>query len=400
MESGEIFVKSEKLRIYLVAFRVIALLLALIITGFNNTSESVAVLKHMIPSGIVFQVLTSFMLIAYHFLASVIFLKYFSNKTNLTFLMVFDCLTGLICCACFGSIYLLLALALPVLEAAFGDLPWTVLLTIAGVICVIIIALEFALIGMSVPSGAPDEAPAAGQMFIRDAKQAYLSQSVVLTISFIISVVWGYLISLKLEAEKVFLYQQAQEEQNRIIEDTVLDKETIQGLSNALIAKEIEIEKYRDKVTEAQEELEKNYKKYHDQKNQYIAQGELFREKEQELNQIFEKKALKMEQDVLEYKKQSDKSKSLLEMSVELNKSLNLQEAYVSVIEHLLKLIPVQTCIIFMLDTVEGRTELFAEMVYSPYSDFFRNFSVRIGEGLPGLVAERQKAMIVDGGST
>lgn len=399
MDASEVFVKSEKLRNFLTGFRFIALLLALIVTGFNNPEESTAVLKNVLPSIVnnkmALQVITTLMLLAYHFLAGIFFLKYHSNKTNITLLLVLDCIAGLICCACFGSSYLLLAIAIPVLESAFGDLPWPIILTITGVLYIIIVAVEFVgIMGLTFPTDDPN----AGKMLIKDAKRAYLSQSLVFMVSFIISSVWAYLVSLQLEAEKVYLYQQAQEEKNAIIEDTLHDKETIQGLSNALISKDLDIEKYRNRVAETQEELEKHYKKYHDQKNQSIAQSELFREKENELNQLFEKRTLKMEQDVLEYKKQSDKSKELLGISVELNKSLNLQEAYVSVIEHMLKLIPVQTCIIFMLDTVEGHTELFAEMVYSPYSDFFRNFSVRIGEGLPGLVAERQKTMIVDGG--
>ncbi len=394
MEPAEVFVKSEKLRAYVVAFRGLALILGLVITALAGNTDSVTVFKLPMSGGL--SVVLSIGLVMYHILASFWFLKFHSNKTNLTLLIVSDCCVGLLTCAVLGSGYLLLALAVPVLEAAFGDYPWLILLIVLGIFFMVIVMIEFVgIMNIAVPQDDPE----AGRMLIKDARRGLLIQSLIFFATYVISTVWAYSVSLQIEAEKVFLYKQGQEEKTLIIEDTLHDKETIQGLSNALIEKEVEIEKCRSKLAEAQEELEKNYKKYHDQKNHNAAQSELFREKENEINQLFEKRSQKMEMDVAEYKKQSEKARALLEISVELNKSLNLQEAYVSVIENFLKLIPVQTCIIFMLDTIDGRTEIFAEMVYSPYSDFFRNFSVRIGEGLPGLVAERQKTIIVDSGS-
>ncbi len=394
MDSSEGFIKSDKLRGYIIGFRFFALFLGLILTAFNNPSEITAIVKFPLGGGMHY-VLPLF-LILYHCLAALWFWKFHASKANMVILILSDVISGFLTCTLLGSSYLLLAIALPVIESAYSDFPWMIILIALSILaCILTIVEYFGIMNIVVPQDDPE----AGKIALKTAKSKMLLRTSLFFVFSTVSSLWAYLVALRLEAEKVFLYKQSQEEKNLIVEDTLHDKETIQGLSNALIEKENEIEKYKSKMTETRDELEKNYKKYHDQKNQYIAQSELFREKENEINQIFEKRSKKMEQDVLEYKKQSDKARSLLGLSIEINKSLNLQEVYVLIIENCIKLIPVQTCIIFILDTVEGHTQIFAEMVYSPYSDFFRNFSLRMGEGLPGIVAEKQRSIIVDSGS-
>ncbi|MEW6279305.1 MAG: sensor domain-containing diguanylate cyclase, partial [Candidatus Eremiobacterota bacterium] len=62
------------------------------------------------------------------------------------------------------------------------------------------------------------------------------------------------------------------------------------------------------------------------------------------------------------------------------------------------ELLPSQTCVIFLLDEVNGHKELFAEVAASPYTDMFRNVTLQLNEGAPGFSLSRRKAMKFDTG--
>ena len=213
---------------------------------------------------------------------------------------------------------------------------------------------------------------------------------------FVVPIIWAYDVAVKIENEKNQIILKAQDAKKMIIEDTAKDKMTMQQLMNALSEKENAIEEYQNQIFRLKEEAEQNYRKYNEQKNQFATQNESFRAKENELTTSFDNKLKKVQQDNAELAMNLKKAENLISVTVDLNKSLNLQEAYVSVVEHLIKLVPVQTCILFMLDTVDKRTEIFAEMVYSPYSEYFKNFSVKIGYGIVGIAAEMQRIFRID----
>lgn len=385
--------KSENLRIYIVAFRIIALLIGLILTKFNADTASALV---KIPSGGGLNLVISLFLIAYSILAALWFTKFHDRTNHMAMLSAIDAIFGLICCATLGTSYMVMAIALPTLEAAYAELPWPAIIIILTIFGIMIFAGEsLNILGAQIAADDPDAMKDTIQALRASARFKLLVNFVAITIP----TIWAYLVALKLENEKVDMFKQGQEEKQIIAEDSSKDKDTIQGLSNALIEKDAEIERFRTRLSETCEELETNYKKYNEQKNQNLAQNELFREKENEMNRVFEKRIQKMESDIEAVKTENEKSLSLLKVSIEVNKTLSLQEVYVSIIENCVKLIPVDTCIIFMLDMINGHTEIFAEMVYSQYSEYFRNFSLRMGEGIPGLVAERQIGVIIDDGS-
>lgn len=398
-------VKSDRLKWYLVIFRIMALLIGLMLTGGNTPGVFVSWLPiSSLFGGSVAEnpqplYMVTFLLIAYNLIAAFWGFKLSESRAQSIMLVIADSVAGFFTCMCLGSCYLLLGLVLPVLEASFllGSRQFFIALAILGLFFIVILAGELVVIYGKPALAGGEETEAA--VTYHDLLKRLFFQCFQLSLSAAVLFFWSFKVMLHQEEEMVQFQQTVAEEKQLIIEDAQHDKITIQGLSNALTEKEVETEKMRRKLLEVQEELDKNYRQYQDQRNQNLAQSELFKEKERELALVTDKRIKKVEADMAELQRKQLRAQQMVEISMDLNKSLNPQETYVSIVEYVLNLIPVQTCILFMLETVNNHTEIFAEMVYSPYSDFFRNFSVRMGEGIPGWVAEYQKPIKIDDGS-
>ncbi len=397
MENVDInsFEKSPKLKAFLVGFRVIALLLGLFLTSFNDPDafKPVVEVRNSRMAGIVF----TLVLLGFHVVAGMWTLKFHSSMQHMKPLVIIDALFGLVVLCFLGSPYAFVAIALPACEArCYAGKTWSLFVFgLCGIIFACMLIGEFPrTMNIPQPDGMSDEVFARMIAYKKD----LLGSNLLYYVFLIPSVLWAFYAAVEMDREKIEVYLNEQNEKKIIIETSKSDKETIQGLSNALIDKEQSLEAAKERMRVLQEEADKNYRKYHEQKNQAAAQTESFRNKENEMTTSFDSRLKKIQLDNAELAAQLKRSDSLVKIAVDLNKSLNLQESYVSVIERLIKLVPVQTCILFMLDTVDKRTEIFAEMVYSPYSEFFRNFSVKIGSGIVGMAAELQKTLKADSG--
>lgn len=392
MNNTEEFVKSEKLRTFLMGFRFIALLLAIFLTFFMNKENYFTPIMplNIVGNG---KIAIIFVLFVYHIIASIWMMNFYTDKGKIRLLVNADVVFGMFSIAIFGSPYVFVGIVLPVLESkCFLENIWANgILGLCGVIFLVILFGEIAKINNI--NVAMDDTPKTFTI-----KEIILNiwQTIQICLISIVPIIWAYDVAVKIENEKNQIILKAQDAKKMIIEDTAKDKMTMQQLMNALSEKENAIEEYQNQIFRLKEEADQNYRKYNEQKNQFATQNESFRAKENELTTSFDNKLKKVQQDNAELAMNLKKAENLISVTVDLNKSLNLQEAYVSVVEHLIKLVPVQTCILFMLDTVDKRTEIFAEMVYSPYSEYFKNFSVKIGYGIVGISAEMQRIFRID----
>ncbi len=82
-----------------------------------------------------------------------------------------------------------------------------------------------------------------------------------------------------------------------------------------------------------------------------------------------------------------------------LHQSLHLSDTLLAITQHLQELLPSQTCVIFLLDEVDGSRELFAEVAASPYTDMFRNLTLQLNEGAPGYCASQRRSLKIDNGA-
>jgi diguanylate cyclase (GGDEF)-like protein len=390
MDVYEEFRGSSRLHWFLFAFRMLSLIVGLALTDFNKPGVTPYLFAiPVIPGTGTGPMLTvTFFLFFYHLAAGAYSFKAHEKKSSAYLLIFADILPGLIVNVYFGASYFYLGFVLPAMECALllGNAGFFFAVLLPGFIYGVMIAGLFMWTWTS-----PEEQKARYMLAMTTTFKIFILSSIMM--------LWIFKSAVSIEEEIYVTKRRAQEEKNMILEDSQNDKKMIQGLSNQLNEKISESENLDLKLRDSRDELEKSYKRLHESKQHAHASDELHKEKEREMTQMCEKRIKDLEKDVDGARKKLNKVQSLLESFQELNKSLNPEEAYMAIVEHLLKIIPAQTCILFIVETLEGQAEIFAEVAYSPYSDFFRNFSLRMGEGLPGWVAERQKPIKIDNGS-
>ncbi len=119
---------------------------------------------------------------------------------------------------------------------------------------------------------------------------------------------------------------------------------------------------------------------------------------ERELQQLREQ--LKQQQGTIEAQNQNTEFLRELEGYYRiLHHSLHLSDTLLAMTQQLQELLPSQTCVIFLLDEVDGNKELFAEVAASPYTDMFRNLTLQLNEGAPGYCASQRRPLKIDSGA-
>lgn len=386
----ENFEKSPQIRNFLHIFRFFALLAGLILTWDPNTPRAANWSCSGMP-----QIVIAVILVGYHCLAALWMHRFSSNKLNMKLLVVADLAVGLASLVFLGTPFVFAALVLPALVSLcfLGRMMFLSVICIMGIIFLVSLIGEYP----NIMNALQEENPKPYEL--KDITLRVWQQNIGFFLCMIPSIIAAFSASIAVDTDKFKSMLKVQDEFSVISSKSNEDKSTIQGLSNALMNKEQELKDAQVLASRLQEEADQNIRKYHEQREQAAAATEKFRNKENEITSTFDSKLKKIQIDNADLASQLKRSESMVRIAVDLNKSLNLNEAYVSVVEHLIKLVPVQTCILFMLDTVDKRTEIFAEMVYSPYSEFFRNFSVKMGAGIVGMAAELQQTLQSDFGS-
>lgn len=73
-----------------------------------------------------------------------------------------------------------------------------------------------------------------------------------------------------------------------------------------------------------------------------------------------------------------------------------LDDTLVTVVELVTKSFPCQTCVLFLVDEIDGEKRLFAEVVGSPYANMFKNFTLSIGEEAIGWAVSEGEPVLVE----
>ena len=106
-------------------------------------------------------------------------------------------------------------------------------------------------------------------------------------------------------------------------------------------------------------------------------------EQGQKVSQAARREKLQIQRQLAIMQQRLERQVRLVEVSRKLSGSLALSDTLLALTEQLQTFLPCQSCVIFMLDEVEGQKKLFAEVAASPFTDIFRNYSLQIGEGAP-----------------
>ena len=119
-----------------------------------------------------------------------------------------------------------------------------------------------------------------------------------------------------------------------------------------------------------------------------------------ETNKEVEAVVVKTEQVRKEIEKKNRELEILLETGEDLGTSLELDKIFEIIKEKIQKIISCQTCIIFLVEEVEGEVQLVAKTVAGPYTEYVltvKNFPISPNETIVGWVAsERKYSFIAD----
>ncbi|MCL5036762.1 MAG: diguanylate cyclase [Chloroflexi bacterium] len=373
MNVGE-FEGSGRLRIFLLGYRWFALLLGFSLIDFMGTPK-VPILNEL-PSFLAQQPQMFMGVVALYHLAASVYAYKASDRFSAYIVLLADAGTGCLLSYFFGLPFLLLTLGLPALEAAlfFG---------INGMILMIVAISAFYL-------------PALGShiiKYLRDPEQSTLLQELLKIQGIgLLLYLWLFSSSVSQGGDFENSLRRIIDEKNLAFEELQNTKRELKDVFNELDKRQHAVNQFQADIQKKNETLEDITKQLNEAKLQSQATQQMVQDKE---TRISEK--LKSDSDMIA--RLSDRYNKLLSAFQSLAHNLTLEETSVNLVDELLKLMPVQTCLLFLMEENEAGKELFAEVAASPYSDYFRNFNLGLGEGAPGWVAYTRKMLTISEGA-
>ena len=119
---------------------------------------------------------------------------------------------------------------------------------------------------------------------------------------------------------------------------------------------------------------------------------------------------LSLEEELRKVKNQAEKDKfvaqkrleremRLFSVLKEMTGNLALNDTLLALTNQLQTVLPSQSCVIFLVDEVDGQRELYPEVAASPYTDAFRNRVLQMGEEAPGYCVARVRPLRIENGA-
>lgn len=375
---------SNRLRLFLTGTRLGGVVLGLTLTQMHHVAPSLPLaLKDHVT-------LLTVAILFYQLLGCI--LTQMARGPVAGILVLLDTLIGFALGRIFGAPYLLLGFTLPVLEAAcfFSASAGLFLAMIGGVFYIAVLALPLL---SSMREGTDATAQATLQL---------------IGVQGVFSLILLYLCSLTLGEtrqraqfveemgqEKDLLYQEMQKKTQDIgkIYAEVGQRETVATeLETRLKRAEREKMELEDQLLQAVEDLDRlkmaseHIEHASEQREGQIAQ-ELKRFKGQ------------TEREMFLLQKRLERETRLLGVLRDLTGTLALNDTLLALTNQLQTVLPSQSCVIFLVDEVDGQRELYPEVAASPYTDAFRNRILQMGEEAPGWCVARVRPLRIENGS-
>lgn len=386
---------SDRLRLFLIGTRLGGVVLGLTLTQMHKVAPAMPeVLSKYVG-------LLTAAIIFYQLLGCV--LSNLARGAVAGILVLLDTVIGFALGRIFGAPYLLLGFTLPVLEAAcfFSASAGLFLAMIGGVFYAAVLCLPL-LSGM------------------RDSGDTMAMASLQLIgVEGVFSLILLYLCSLTLgetrqraqfveemHQEKDLLYQEMQKKTQDIgkIYAEVGQRETVASeLESRLKRAEREKIELEDQLLQAVEDLDRLK-----MASEHI--GQASEQREGQMAGELQRYRSQAEQEMQRYKSQTEREMFLLQKRLEretrllgvlrdLTGTLALNDTLLALTNQLQTVLPSQSCVIFLVDEVDGNRELYPEVAASPYTDAFRNRILQMGEEAPGWCVARVRPLRIENGS-
>ncbi|MBN9414285.1 MAG: diguanylate cyclase [Candidatus Eremiobacteraeota bacterium] len=375
---------SDRLRLFLIGTRLGGVVLGLSLTQMHKIHPA-------LPEALNPHVnLLTVAILFYQLLGCV--LSHFARGPVAGILVLSDTVIGFALGRIFGAPYLLLGFTLPVLEAAvfFSASAGLFLAMIGGVFYAAVLALPL----LSSMRDASDQTAQASLQLIG--------------VQGVFSFILLYLCSLTLgetrqraqfveemHQEKDLLYQEMQKKTQDIgkIYAEVGQRETVATeLENRLKRAEREKIELEDQLLQAVEDLDRLKLA-----SEHI--GQASEQREGQMSQELKRYKSQAEREMFLMQKRLERESRLLLVLRDLTGTLALNDTLLALTNQLQTVLPSQSCVIFLVDEVDGQRELYPEVAASPYTDAFRNRILQMGEEAPGWCVARVRPLRIENGS-
>ncbi|MFN8607984.1 MAG: diguanylate cyclase [Vulcanimicrobiota bacterium] len=375
---------TDRLRLFLIGTRLGGVVLGLSLTQMHKVAPAMPEpLKNYVG------ILTA-AIIFYQLLGCV--LSHLARGVVAGILVLLDILIGFALGRVFGAPYLLLGFTLPVLEAAcfFSASAGLVIALIGGVFYAAVLCL-----------------PLLSSMRDQSDSMALASLQLI-GVEGVFSLILLYLCSLTLgetrqraqfveemHQEKDLLYQEMQKKTQDIgkIYAEVGQRETVASeLESRLKKMEREKVELEDQLIQAVEDLDRLK-----MASEHI--GQASEQREGQIASEFKRYKSQAEREMFLIQKRLERESRLLGVLRDLTGTLALSDTLLALTNQLQTVLPSQSCVIFLVDEVEGRRELYPEVAASPYTDAFRNRILQMGEEAPGWCVARVRPLRIENGA-
>lgn len=375
-------IASSRLRMFLVAgVRLIGLILALVITkmhspesAFNALPEALVEMPVIITAAVIF----------YNALAAYLTACSQTANTMTLTVIVLDFLLGIPLTYFYGPAYLILSLALPVLTVGlfYGNNGAVGAFVIGGLFYAVF--LGFALVA-GMESGKEDYV-------------WYNVQLAAVEIGTALLLLWLFVSALGEGRDRVDSEERLGREKDLLFKELQNAKTEVSQAMDELNQSEGKARTLQRTNVSLKEELETSLQRLNEARATIKNTEKMVEDQGREASQTARREKIQIQRQLGMIQQRLERQNRLVEVSRKLSGSLALSDTLLTLTEQLQAFLPCQSCVIFMLDDVQGQRQLFAEVAASPFTDVFRNFSLQIGEGAPGYAVSKLTSFKIDEG--
>lgn len=381
------FVGSARVKTFLVGFRWLSLLLGILLMMVNSGRPMAP--PPGILSGLQFVVIGA--LVLYECCGSFFFVRLVDQPANLYALLVLDIGVGGLLSWFYGSDFFMLAFALPVLQATYilGGFSGLLVTIVIGCYYFLLVGRQLLMLfGLDQAKVTLDQTVRA--LALTRFEELGASAVVLLCLAWVMSTIRGD------EQDVMELRKKHNEEKNLLFEELHTTKKEIIELFNELEKGRHDQGSSQHQLDEANANLEKTYKKAHELQTQLQAAQQRIQQREQQLATAHRRELDEVKKEIEEYQQALARTNAVMEASLAMNSSLHRDQAIMNIIENLMKLVPSQTCLLYSVETSDNTQELFPDGGASPYLEFLRNYTIKVGDGAVGWVARTREPLRID----
>ncbi|MBI3927614.1 MAG: diguanylate cyclase [Armatimonadetes bacterium] len=365
---------SGRLKHFLLGVRAVGLLVALFLVDLHRTTSHEFLRDY---SGWITAAILS-----YHSLAGLLSLK--NSKMVALLILALDMVVGVGMTLYFGNAYLVLAFTLPVLEVAcsLGNTAAMVTAIIGGIFYVAFSAF-------------PILDDIRSSTHLTPLLWAKLHVALVMG-ALSLCLFWLYGIAVREGQLRVEAESKGKKEKELLFQELQSKAGEVGQIIGEVGDREARIMELEQAIKDANEEREAIYRDLHKAKMTSSRLESMMDETQKRMSDELKREKQSLEREAVRIKKKLDRQLRLMDIMKEVVGNLSLNDTLLAMTAQLQSLFSCQSCVIFLIDEVDGHRELFPEVAASKNTEFFRNLVLQIGEEAPGWVAQYRQSLKID----